>query len=69
MLETVADEICKVGVANHFHLGRELDANSDFNVKLKWANQDDRGVYVNISGSGLSTWADEPTGPASRQIV
>ena len=25
---------------------------------LKWANQDDRGVHVNISGGGVTTWAD-----------
>ena len=60
VLESVADGICEVGVANHYYLGRELEENPDFNVKLKWANQDDRGVHVNISGGGVTTWADEP---------
>jgi iron(III) transport system substrate-binding protein len=60
LIESVADGICEVGVANHYYLGRELEENPDLNVKLKWANQDDRGVHINISGGGVTTWADDP---------
>jgi iron(III) transport system substrate-binding protein len=60
VLESVADGICEVGVANHYYLGRELEEDPDFNVDLQWANQDDRGVHINISGGGVTTWADEP---------
>ena len=60
VIESIADGICEVGVANHYYLGRELEENPDLHVKLKWANQNDRGVHVNISGGGVTTWADEP---------
>jgi len=60
VIESIADGICEVGVANHYYLGRELEENPDLEVKLKWANQNDRGVHVNISGGGVTTWADEP---------
>ena len=60
ILESVADGLCEVGVANHYYLGRLLAEDPDFNVALKWANQDDRGVHVNISGAGVTTWTDQP---------
>ncbi|MGD9999017.1 MAG: extracellular solute-binding protein [Ilumatobacteraceae bacterium] len=60
VLQSVNDGICEVGVANHYYLGRELEEDPDFGVDLVWANQDDRGVHVNISGGGVTTWADEP---------
>ncbi len=60
ILESVADGLCEVGVANHYYLGRLLAEDSDFNVALKWANQDDRGVHVNISGAGVTSFTDQP---------
>ncbi len=44
VIESIADGICEVGLANHYYLGRALEENPDLDVKLKWANQDDRGV-------------------------
>jgi iron(III) transport system substrate-binding protein len=60
ILEAINDGLCEVGVTNHYYLGRELDENPDFNVALAWANQDDRGVHVNISGGGVTAAADKP---------
>lgn len=60
ILEAIHDGLCEVGVTNHYYLGRELDENPDFDVALKWANQDDRGVHVNISGGGVTAVADKP---------
>jgi iron(III) transport system substrate-binding protein len=60
ILESVADGLCEVGIANHYYLGRLLEEDPDFPVALKWANQDDRGVHVNISGAGVTTWTDQP---------
>lgn len=67
ILESVADGLCEVGIANHYYLGRLLDEDPDFGVALKWANQDDRGVHVNISGAGVTTWSDQPE--LARQFI
>ena len=50
ILESVADGICEVGLTNHYYLARELEENPDFTSSCQWANQDDRGAHVNISG-------------------
>lgn len=60
ILESVNDGLCEIGVANHYYLGRLLAEDADFNVALKWANQDDRGVHVNISGAGVTAFTDQP---------
>ena len=60
ILESVNDGLCEVGVANHYYLGRLLAEDPDFGVALKWANQDDRGVHVNISGAGVTAFSDQP---------
>ncbi|MCL5981807.1 MAG: stalk domain-containing protein [Firmicutes bacterium] len=38
-------------------LGRLLQANPAFPVRIFWANQGDRGAHVNISGAGITTHA------------
>jgi iron(III) transport system substrate-binding protein len=60
VLESIADGICDVGIANHYYLGRELEENPDFPVDLVWANQDDRGAHVNVSGGGVTKYAKHP---------
>ena len=52
--------ICDVGVANHYYLARQLEENPDFPVALLWANQDDRGAHVNVSGGGVTKHAEAP---------
>ncbi|MAT03602.1 MAG: Fe(3+) ABC transporter substrate-binding protein [Acidimicrobiaceae bacterium] len=60
ILEAVNDGLCEVGVTNHYYLAREYDENPDFNVELIWANQDDRGTHVNVSGGGVTTHSSHP---------
>lgn len=60
ILEAVNDGLCEVGVTNHYYLAREYDENPDFNVDLIWANQDDRGTHVNVSGGGVTTSSSHP---------
>jgi iron(III) transport system substrate-binding protein len=60
ILEAVNDGLCEVGVTNHYYLAREYDEDPDFGVELLWANQDDRGVHVNISGGGVTTHSSRP---------
>jgi len=60
ILESLADGICEVGITNHYYLARILDEDPDFPVGLIWANQDDRGAHVNVSGGGVTTYSSEP---------
>jgi iron(III) transport system substrate-binding protein len=60
ILESIADGICDVGVTNHYNHGRELAEDPDFPVDLIWANQDDRGTHVNISGGGVTKFSSHP---------
>lgn len=60
ILETIAAGGCDVGIVNHYYLARLLEDDPDFPVRIFWANQDDRGVHVNISGAGVTRWADDP---------
>jgi iron(III) transport system substrate-binding protein len=61
ILEAVADGVlCEIGVTNHYYLAREYDEDPDFGVELIWANQDDRGVHVNVSGGGVTTYSSHP---------
>ena len=60
ILESIAEGLCDVGITNHYYLARLLEEDGDFPVELLWANQDDRGVHVNISGAGVTKFADDP---------
>lgn len=46
-----------MGLVNTYYLGRELAKDPNFPVGLFWANQNDRGTHVNISGAGVSKYA------------
>jgi iron(III) transport system substrate-binding protein len=60
ILESIADGLCDIGITNHYYLARLLEEDPDFPVRLAWANQGDRGVHVNISGGGVTKYADDP---------
>lgn len=67
ILETIASGGCDVGIANHYYLARLMEDEPDYPVKVFWPNQgadpssaDGRGVHVNISGAGVTRWADDP---------
>lgn len=59
-LNSIRDNRCDVAIVNHYYLARELEEDPNYPVGLVWANQDDRGVHVNISGAGITTHADDP---------
>jgi iron(III) transport system substrate-binding protein len=60
ILESIAEGACDVGIANHYYLARLLQDDPDFPVELLWADQDGLGVHVNISGGGVTKYADDP---------
>ena len=47
------------GFVNHYYLARLLEENPETPIELTWANQDGRGVHVNISGGGITRYADD----------
>ena len=58
LLEAMAAGACEIGVANHYYLARMLEEDPDTPIGLVWAEQDSRGVHVNISGGGITRYAD-----------
>lgn len=54
ILETLAASGGDVAITNHYYLGRLLEANPAFPVRIFWANQGGRGAHVNISGAGVT---------------
>lgn len=67
ILESIEAGVCDVGITNHYYLARLLEEDPDFPVAVRWANQDDRGVHVNISGAGVTKHADDPE--LARQLI
>lgn len=59
-LESVADGLCDVAIVNHYYLARLMEEDADFPVELVWADQDGVGTHVNISGAGVTKYADDP---------
>ncbi len=60
ILKTIAEGRCDVGITNHYYLGRLLEEDPNFPVKLHWVDQDGRGVHINTSGGGITKYADNP---------
>lgn len=59
LLEAMAAGACEIGIANHYYLARLLEESPDAPVALKWAEQDGRGVHINISGGGVTRYAKD----------
>jgi iron(III) transport system substrate-binding protein len=57
ILEALAAGQADVAITNHYYLGRILQDNPEFPVRIFWANQEDRGSHVNISGAGITAHA------------
>lgn len=58
LLDAMAAGACEIGVVNHYYLARMLEEKPDTPIGLVWAEQDGRGVHVNISGGGVTKYAD-----------
>ncbi|MAL82703.1 MAG: Fe(3+) ABC transporter substrate-binding protein [Acidimicrobiaceae bacterium] len=59
-LNSVRDGLCDVAIVNHYYLARLMEDDPDFPVSLVWADQEGRGTHVNISGAGITKYADDP---------
>ncbi len=60
IVRTVAAGGCDVAIVNHYYLAQELVKNPDLKVKIFWADQAGRGTHVNLSGAGVTKFADDP---------
>jgi iron(III) transport system substrate-binding protein len=60
LLDAMAAGACEVGVVNHYYLARLLEEEPDTPIALIWAEQDTRGVHINISGGGVTRYAKQP---------
>ena len=67
VLDAIEAGRCDVGLTNHYYLGRILEEDPDFPVAPVWANQDARGVHVNMSGVGITAHSDNV--PVARELV
>ena len=57
VLKAVESGNCGLTIVNTYYLARLIESNSVENLGIFWANQEDRGVHVNISGAGLVKWS------------
>ncbi|WP_207640838.1 extracellular solute-binding protein [Desulfitibacter alkalitolerans] len=59
ILETLAAGGGDVAITNHYYLGRLLQNNPAFPIKVIWADQgpNEAGVHANISGAGITAHA------------
>ena len=60
LLNSMAAGACEIGVVNHYYLARLLEEKPDLPIELIWAEQDGRGVHVNVSGGGVTKYAKHP---------
>ena len=59
-MEAIGSGLCDVSIVNTYYFGRLQQSNPTLAVALHWANQDDRGVHVNISGGAVTRHAKHP---------
>jgi len=60
MLEAVAAGQCAVGIANTYYFGRLMEKRADLPLGIFWANQNQGGVHINVSGGGVTRHARNP---------
>ncbi len=58
LLEAVAAGQCKVGISNHYYLGRMIAEKGPQPIAIRWPDQQGAGVHVNVSGAGVTAHAD-----------
>ncbi|WP_295748193.1 extracellular solute-binding protein [Undibacterium sp.] len=62
MLEAIAAGQCEVGIANTYYYGRLMEKKPTLPIAIFWANQNAKGVHVNVSGAGVTKYAKNPAG-------
>ncbi len=62
MMAAVAAGQCDVGIGNTYYYGRLAKKDPTIPLKLFWPNQNGSGVHINISGAGVTQYADNAKG-------
>ncbi len=62
MMQAIAAGQCEVGIGNTYYFGRLEDKDPAIPLKLFWPNQQGSGVHVNISGGGVTRYANNVEG-------
>jgi iron(III) transport system substrate-binding protein len=62
MLEAIGAGQCDVGIANTYYYGRLMEKKPNLPIGIFWANQQAKGVHVNVSGAGVTKHAKNPAG-------
>ena len=63
LIKAVAAGVCEVTLANTYYFGRIMNSDKASDKKLVsdvglfWANQNGRGVHMNVSGAGVTKYA------------
>ena len=57
VLKAVSAGQCAVTIVNTYYLARLADDPAYSNLRLHWANQENRGTHVNISGAGVTRFS------------
>lgn len=53
LIQAIAAGQCDVGIVNTYYLAEELKKTENLPVKVFWADQNEDGVHMNISGAGV----------------
>lgn len=59
-MEAIVSGLCDVTIVNTYYFGRLQEQDANLPLALFWANQQDRGVHINISGGGVTRHAKHP---------
>ncbi len=62
IMNAIVSGQCDVGLINTYYFARLIAKNPNVPLKLFWANQDTTGVHVNVSGAGVTKYADNAKG-------
>ncbi|HYD81152.1 MAG TPA: Fe(3+) ABC transporter substrate-binding protein [Paucimonas sp.] len=62
MLEAIGAGQCDVGIANTYYYGRLMTKSPNLPIGIFWANQNGKGVHVNVSGAGVTKHAKNAAG-------
>jgi iron(III) transport system substrate-binding protein len=61
-LEAVAVGIGQVTIVNTYYFGRLMKKDPSLPLAIFWPNQDSGGVHMNVSGAGITKYADNKDG-------
>ena len=60
LMEAIVAGQCDVGIVNTYYYGRMKRDNPQLPLSLFWANQNESGVHINISGGAVTRYAPHP---------